>query len=54
MLVTKTYDHILFGFGKVRRLCGIQRVEVDVEMMPFNKKFNWHPTWLSLWEHVPI
>jgi hypothetical protein len=23
-------------------------------MMPFNKNFNWQPTWFSLWEHVPI
>jgi hypothetical protein len=54
ILVTKTYDHILFCFSKVRRLSGIQRLEVDVEMMPFNEKFNWHLTWFSLWEHVPI
>jgi hypothetical protein len=54
MLVTKTYDHILLGFIKVRRLCGTQRVEVDVGMMPFNKNFNWQSTWFSLWEHVPI
>jgi hypothetical protein len=54
ILVTKTYDHTLFGFAKVRRLSGIQRLEVDVEMMPFNKKFNCHTTWFSLWEHVPI